>query len=237
MSLLTICQDASDAIGFPRPAAIINSTNQTARQLLALVNQEGEQLSKAKNWSALVSEHTFTLATADQEYALPPDFRWIVPNTTWDRSDDRIVLNPINGEEWQFLKAWTTVAGLNRRARIRDGQIEFEQTILAADNGKTIAFEYLSSYWADIAAGGTPKSKFTIDTDVPLIDSNLMTLGLIWRFRRAKGLEYESELAEYRAQVTLTKAGDGGARRLNMGSKNMFELTDPNVPESGYAGI
>ena len=157
MSLLTICQDASDAIGFPRPSAIINSTNQTARQLLALVNQEGEQLSKAKNWSALLSEHTFTLATADQEYALPVDFRWIVPNTTWDRSDDRIVLNPINGEEWQFLKAWTTVAGLNRRARIRDGQIEFEQTILAADNGKTIAFEYLSSYWADIAAGGTPK--------------------------------------------------------------------------------
>ena len=129
MSLLTICQDASDAVGFTRPASIINNSDQTARQLLALANAEGEQLSKSKNWSVLVEEHTFTLTTADQDYALPADFRWIVPNTTWDRDDNRIVLNPITGQEWQYLKAWATVSGLNRRARIRDGQLEFEQTI------------------------------------------------------------------------------------------------------------
>jgi hypothetical protein len=234
MSLLTICQDAAAACGFSRPSSIVNNTDTTALQLLALANQQGEQMSKAKNWSVLVEEHTFTLATSDQDYALPSDFRWIVPNTTWDRSDDRIVLNPITGEEWQFLKAWSSVAGLNRRARIRGGQLEFEQTITSSDDGKTIAFEYLSKFWADVAATGTPKVKFTIDTDISLIDEPLFTLGVIWRFRRAKGLPYESELAEYQAQLNLTKAGDGGARRINMGGHNYMGIGDPNVPETGY---
>lgn len=234
MSLLTICQDVAAACGFGRPSSIINSSDTTAIQLLALCQQQGEQLSKAKNWSVLVEEHTFTLSTSDQDYALPSDFRWIVPNTTWDRSDDRIVLNPITGEEWQFLKAWTSVAGLNRRARIRGGQLEFEQTITSSDNGKTIAFEYLSKYWADVSAGGTPKVRFTIDTDVSLIDEELFKLGVLWRFRRAKGLSYESELAEYQQQLNLTKAGDGGARRINMGGQNFSGIQDPNVPETGY---
>lgn len=234
MSLLTICQDVAAACGFGRPSSVINNTDTTALQLLALCQQEGDQLSKSKNWSVLVEEHTFTLSTADQDYALPADFRWIVPNTTWDRSDDRVVLNPITGEEWQFLKAWTAVAGLNRRARIRGGQLEFEQTITSADNGKTIAFEYLSKYWADISAGGTPKARFTLDTDVSLIDEELFKLGVLWRFRRAKGLSYESELAEYVTQLNLTKSGDGGSRRINMGGSNFTGIQDPNVPETGY---
>ena len=192
-----------------------------------------EQLSKVKNWSELVSEHTFALSTSDQDYALPADFRWIVPNTTWDRSDDRIVINPISGEEWQFLKAWTTVAGLNRRARIRSGQLEFEQTITSSDNGKTIAFEYLSSYWAE-TSGGTAKATFTLDTDVCRLDEQLLTLGLVWRFRRAKGLSFEDERQEYDEQVMLTKAADGGARRLNMGRSRANVPENPNVPESGY---
>lgn len=233
MSLLTVCQEAAAASGFDKPSSIISSADKTAIQLLTLVKIAAEQMSKEKNWSELVSEHTFTLSTADQDYALPADFRWIVPNTTWDRTNDRIVINPISGEEWQFLKAWTTVAGLNRRARIRNGQLEFEQTITSTDNGKTIAFEYLSSYWAESAAG-TAKATFTLDTDLCRLDEQLLTLALVWRFRRAKGLSYEDERQEYMEQVMLSKAGDGGARRLTMGRRSSNVPENPNVPESGY---
>lgn len=236
MSLLTICQDAATACGFPSPASIVGSGDKTAKQLLSLVIREGNFLSTKKDWSRLVSEHTFTLVTADQDYALPADFRWIIPNTTYNRDDNRIVLNPISSQEWQFLKAWTSIAGLTRRARIRNNLLEFEETIAAADNGKTIAFEYLSSYWADTAAGGAKKSKFTLDTDVALIDEELITLGLIWRFRRAKGLEFESEQAEYMAQVNLIKAADGGASTLSLNANNAksLSLTNPNIADSGY---
>jgi hypothetical protein len=233
MTLLSICQDAAKACGFSPPTSVVNSSDKTAMQLLVLANLQGDELSKSRNWSALVSEHTLTLATGDQDYSLPPDFRWIVPNTTWDRSDKRIVLNPISGEEWQFLKAWGSISGLTRRVRIRAGQLEFEETITASDNGKTIAFEYLSKYWAASAALA-PKEKFTIDTDVSLLDESLMLLGLIWRFRRAKGLEYETEENDYRMQVQLSKSADSGSKRINMGSKGMFEITNPNIPDRDF---
>lgn len=236
MSLLTICQDAATACGFPSPSSIVGSSDKTAKQLLSLAIREGHYLSTKKDWSRLVSEHTFTLATADQDYALPADFRWIIPNTTYNRDDNRIVLNPISSQDWQFLKAWTSISGLTRRARIRNNLIEFEETIAAADNGKTIAFEYLSSYWADTAAGGAKKSKFTLDTDVSLIDEELVTLGLIWRFRRAKGLDFEDERAEYLAQLNVIKAADGGARTLSMNSSTAksLSLTNPNISDTGY---
>ena len=236
MSLLSICVDAATSCGFPAPVSIVGSSDKTAKQLLSLAIREGNYLSTKKDWSRLVSEHTFTLTTADQDYALPADFRWIIPNTTYNRDDNRIVLNPISSQDWQFLKAWTSIAGLTRRARIRANQLEFEETITSADNGKTIAFEYLSSYWADTAAGGAEKSKFTLDTDVALIDEELMTLGLIWRFRRAKGLEFESEQSEYMAQVNVIKAADGGATTLSMNATTAksLSLTNPNIPDSGY---
>jgi len=236
MSLLQICTDAATAAGFPAPSSIIGSGDKTAKQLLSLVVREGNYLSTKKDWSRLVSEHTFVLATATQTYALPADLRWIVPNTTYNRDDNRIVLNPISSQDWQFLKAWTSIAGLTRRARIRAGNLEFEETIAAADNGKTIAYEYLSSYWADTAAGGAAKPKFTLDTDVSLVDEELMTLGLIWRFRRAKGLEFEDERREYTTQLALLRAADGGARTLSMNSRTVqsLSLTNPNISDSGY---
>ena len=235
MSLLTLCQDAATACGFPSPSSVVGSTDKTAIQLLSLANREGEFLSTQRNWSELVSEHTFTLATSDQDYALPADFRWIIPQTTFDRDDSRIVLNPITGQDWQFLKAWTSINGLTRRARIRAGQLEFEQAITSTDNGKTIAFEYLSKYWAE-TSGGSAKGSFTLDTDLPRLDGEMMILGLIWRFRRAKGLDFVDERNEYIAQLNRIKSADGGARTVSMNETNIrsLALTVPNVPESGY---
>jgi len=232
-NILDICQNAARACGFGSPAQIVGSTDKTAMQLLSLANREGEFLSTQKDWSELKSEHTFQLATADQEYTLPDDFRWIIPGTTYDRDNDRIVLNPVSSQEWQYLKAWTSIGGLTRRARIRANQLEFEQTITASDNGKTIAFEYLSSYWAQTSSG-TAKRRFTLDTDIFRLDDELMTLGIIWRFRRAKGLGFEDERAEYLSQLNIHKSADGGSRTLDMSSSTLRGINNPNIPDTGY---
>lgn len=232
-TLLDICRNAANACGFGSPVTIVGNTDKTARQLLTIANLECEFLSTQKDWQELRSEHTFQLVTSDQEYPLPDDFRWIIPGTTYDRDNDRIVLNPVSGQEWQYLKAWTSIGGLTRRARIRASQLEFEQTITAADNGKTIAFEYQSSYWAQSSAGSA-KKRFTADTDIFRLDDDLMTMGIIWRFRRAKGLGYEDERAEYLAQLNIHKAADGGSRTLDMSSSILLNMTNPNIPDTGY---
>lgn len=234
MTLLTICSDAAEETGFPAPSTIIGNSDATAKQLLRLAKKESEICSQATEWQILTKEYTFTLATADQDYALPSDFRWIVPSTTWNRDNKRIVINPVTSQEWQFLKGWTTISGLNLRSRIRNNQMEFEQTIAAADNGKTIAYEYLSKFPVDIAAGGTTKQFFTIDTDVSLLDEELITQGVKWRFKKEKGLDWEEDFAEYDLLKKKQMARDGGARTINMGRGEFGGELGVNINDRNY---
>lgn len=228
MTLLSIVQDACDDIGFPSPASVVG--NSDADQYLRLLNREGEALSRWP-WQALIKEDTITLSTADQDYALATDFRYILPETQWNR-DDRRQLVWLNSEEWQFFKGWTTVNGLNLRARIRNNELEFEQTIASGDNGKTIAYEYVSKYWTE-DSGSTAQQKFAADTDTSVLDEEILTLGLIWRFRKSKGLDFEADLIEYNRQVELAKAHDGAARMLRLG-RAVRQHLGVNIPEGNY---
>lgn len=228
MTLLSIVQDACDDVGFPAPASVVN--NSDADQYLRLLNREGEALSRHP-WEALILEHTFDLVASTQEYVLPSDFRYILPMTQWNRDNKRRLIW-INSEEWQFFKGWTTVNGLNLRARIRDEQFEIEQTVTSGDAGTTIAFEYVSKYWTENASS-TAQQKFAADTDTSVLDEELLTLGLIWRFRKAKGLDFQADLAEYNYQVKLAKARDGGSRKLRMDG-NIKHHLGVNTQEGDY---
>lgn len=232
MSLLTIVQDAVNRIGFgATPDSVVSNTDQTPKQMMSLLNQEGEALSKFK-WEALVKEHTFTLVTADQDYATPAGFRYMIPDSVWNRDSKRPVRTPITSQEWQFYKGWSTVTGLTLRARIRNKELEFDQAITASDNGKTIAYEYVSSYWTE-DSGSTAQGKFAADDDTGILDEELLTLGLIWRFKKAKGLDWQADYADYKNEVSQAKARDGGSRSLNLGSSLSAGL-GANIPEDGY---
>ena len=228
MTLLSIVQDACDDIGFPDPSTVVG--NSKAGQYLRLANREIEALSKHP-WEVLVKEHTFDLVAADQDYALPADYRFLVPSTQWNRDSQRRIVW-ITSEEWQFFKGWTTVNGLSLRARIRGGEFEFEQTIASGDAGITIAYEYVSKYPVE-TSGGTAKQKFTVDDDVSLIDEELVTLGLIWRIKKAKGLDWQPDFSEYKYQVDLAKARSGGSRKLMLG-KSLHASLGVNTPEGNY---
>ena len=229
MTLLSIVQDCCNEVGFPsQPSAVVGDND--FLQHLRLLNREGKALARWE-WQRLVKEDTITLVTSDQDYALATDYRYMVPSTQWNRDDQRQLIW-LNSQEWQFFKGWTSVNGLNLRARIRNNQLEFEQTIVAGDDGKTIAYEYVSANWCE-DSGGTGQSAFAADTDVGVLDEELLTLGLIWRFKRAKGLDWADDWAEYQTQVRLAKAQDGQARKLKMQGKHIQYL-GVNIQEGDY---
>ena len=233
MTLLTICQDAAAEIGFPEPSTIISNTDSNANQLLRLANREGKVLSRAANWQALRTVHTFTLVTGDQDYALPSDFGWIIPTTTWNRSTKTYVLNPVTPQEWEFLQAWSGATGLNLYARIHGDQVVFQQTITAAENGQTIAYEYISNKWCQSAAL-VARAAWAADTDTAKLDEELITQGIVWRFKKAKGLEWQEDFLEYKNQRDKMIARDGGMRKLCFGDGNIGSLPGINVPDQGY---
>lgn len=223
MSLLTICQDAADAIGIARPSAVASSSDASARQLGVFARQALQEIADRHDWQQLVMEGSITLATGDQDYALPADFHRLIYDTTWDRTSNRQQGGPITPQEWAFAKGFEFDTEVYRRFRIIGGEIEFADTITAGDNGATVYFEYISSNKA--LNGSTPVANLTVDTYTSRISEHVVTLRVIALYKQAKGIQgwqvdakrFEDELAKLAGwqKGSRSLCMDGGTRKAD----------------------
>lgn len=219
MTMLSICQAVAEELGLPMPSAIVGSADRTSRQLFRLLNREGRILAK-RNWTILHKEHTFTTVNGTPSYALPADYGSIIDETAWDRDTYWNLRGPLSASEWQIHKSGSisNVAIRNRwRIKALDNANRFyiDPTPSSAND---MVFEYLSSKWCTDTIGTTFYTAFQADSDVSLIPEELLELGLMWRFKNAKGLAYDEEYDEYVKEVESAIAHDGGAPTLNMGA-------------------
>jgi hypothetical protein len=67
--------------------------------------------------------------------------------------------------------------------------------------GADLMFEYHSRCWLTSVDGVTYRTAWASDDDVALLDEDLMTAGLVWRWKQAKGLEYAEDFAKYERRV------------------------------------
>lgn len=233
MSLLTIIQDAANRIGIPQPAAVIGSSDPQVRRLLGLAQQEGKELAKRGPWQALVAEKTLTAtATETQSGAIPADFDRMIEGTFWNRTQDRRVVGPLTAQKWQQLQTglYTSVWDA---FRIRGDALLMYPTPTAGDS---LAYEYVSKYWCENAAGATQRAAWVADDDVGILDEELMTLGLVWRFKKANGLEYGEDFRSYEMAVSQKLAHDGGSSILDLGMADDGPGPfDPYVPEGSWS--
>lgn len=86
---------------------------------------------------------------------------------------------------------------------ILGGQFQFNP----APSG-TVNFPYISKYWAR-SEEGTPKGEFTADDDTFFLGDRIMKLGLIWRWRQQKGMEYAEDLQTYENTLSQLQLRDG----------------------------
>lgn len=231
MTLLSLVQKACARIGIPEPSAIISSSDQQVITLLGFAQQEGIELSRRATWQKLAKEKTFTAtATETQTGVIPSDFDRFIPETFYNRSRFREVLGPLSPQEWQAQKSILATV-LFDSFRQRGGDILMLPVPSAGD---TYAYEYVSNQWCE-SSGGTPQSAWTADGDVGLLDEELMTLGVVWRFRQAKGFEYGEAFRTYETQVAQAIARDGSKRKLNFASESRYDRPRyPGVVEGSW---
>lgn len=210
MTLLSIANDVGDETKGARPATIASNTNPDAQSMLRLINKCGKWMQKAYDWQILRAEQTFTsIAAETQTGALPSDFDRFIPETFWDRDTNNLITGPIGPVEWQGLKV-QSFDSQNKKFALRGGAI-LTQPALAAD--VSCAFEYIKVNWCDIAAGSGEKAAFTIDTDVALIDEELITRAAILEYLASEGQPYIKALrdfTEYFDRLTDIEIADGG---------------------------
>jgi hypothetical protein len=233
LTLLSIINDAQDEIGLTRASVVINSTDQTVRTLLRLADKEGKILMRRHAWQALVTEKTFTsTATEEQSGVIPSDLDRYVNESFYNRTRNRRVIGPLSPLEWQKEEA-ITASVLTDSFRVQGDSFLLKPVPAAGD---TYAFEYVSKNWCQ-SSGGSGQSAWAADTDTSKIDEEIITLGVVWRFLKSKGLEYAEDYAIYQQQVTQAIMRDGARRTINFATnESLFQNARmPTVPEGSWS--
>ena len=226
MSLLTVAQNVADEIGLKQPGAIAGVDTATARRFLAMANRAGDSLGKEK-WGILTTDHSFSMVSGTQAYTAPADFDSMISDTQWDQTENRQIFGGMSAEQWESQKGSAIVPIIHKRFRVRGTVIEFVDTV---DTTDTIAYEYRSRNWAQDAAGDS-KAKFTLDTDSARMDETILELGLMWRMKRALGLDFISDRGEYEIAKNRALAQDHGLPTINQAGG---ERVLTNLPEGNF---
>lgn len=233
MNCLEIIQQVSRELsGFAYPTAAITSSDPQILMLVALLNKEGKELARRpeEGWQALVKEATFTTVATEIQgslEALAPNSKYIINDTIWNRSDNWPIFGSLTAQRWALEKGWL-ITGIYSRYRIQGNNIHF---IPVPPAGQDCAFEYQSKAWA--TDGTTYSDSFMKDTDTSLLDSELLSLGLLWRWKSAKGFDYAEDFATYERAVEEAIGRDVPKEILSLANTARDPL-QTNVQDTGF---
>lgn len=210
MSLLSIVQDACDQIqGISRPTEVAESTDPGIQQMLRLLNLGGKAIARDHDWNALVKYRTFTALAAQAQTGEPPTAfdRFVSEGQIFNTSTDR----PLIGANSQNYFNQITLLNL--------GGIDFYWTLIAGvinitptpTTSNSFKYAYVSKNWVRPTGNSddtNDKASFTVDTDSSLLNEELHTLDLVWRWKHAKGLEYAEDQSTFEREKQRMIARD-----------------------------
>ena len=227
-NILAIVRTVAGRVGLNKPNTVTGSTDVGVVQLWDLANEEGQELAARYDWQVLVREKTFATIAAEDQGKLVGDpshtilsaadgFRKILNDTIFDRSQRVQVTGPMSPRVYAAYKGTTAMNGFYSQYRLRGGRLLLYP---APSAGRQYAFEYISENWVTSSAGDAFRNKFTQDEDIPLLDSNIITMGLLWRWKAAKGLEYAEDYNKYEARVLDAMTEDKTTRAVSLDGSN-----------------
>lgn len=218
MSLLTIIQNVAAELNLPAPETVITATDKQTVTMLALANREGKLLATRGRWQEMTKIASFTTVAAELQgtmESIAPGFNYLLGKTMWNQSMIQPVYGGLYPEDWEQLEAYT-VQGPYPKYRIRNKSLYMLPIPTA---GQTIAFEYMSRYWCQ-SSGGTLQDAWADDTDTGVLEEDLMTMGIKWRYLRSVGLDYSQEFADYESELADNLTRGQALRDIRAGGSN-----------------
>lgn len=175
---------------------------------------------------------------AKDTYAVPDDFDRFIPATAWDRTNHWRLLGPDSPQFDQYLRSGIFATG----PRIRWRQVGRSPNVFriwppptAQNTPDALVWEYVSKNWV-VKADDTTANKMTADTDIPLLDDQIVILGCKWRMWQIKGFSSEARemQSEYCDAVARLIARDGGIPDLYLNRRAGPFLIGVDSIQDGY---
>lgn len=236
MSLLTVAQHVAEEVGIKSPSTVIGNTDKDAKRLLRLINRAGERLAR-KDWTVLQKEYTFATVNGTDYYDLPSDFSRFLDLSLWNRDSYWSLRGPLNARDWQVMKSGLVAnVGLRQNFRVRPvtrvRKFYIDPTPSAAED---LVFEYASNAWVKDTGNTQGQTSYAVDTDVSLIDENLIELDCIWRILNRKGFAYAEEKREAENAIDEAYAADRAISTINFGGRASSPVDiGPNITEGNW---
>lgn len=206
-TMLEIVQDACKDVGQPRPSIVASAPQETPLRMLRLLNKAGHQLIKDHGWNVLTTVVSFNPTATQVQAAHPPaDYDRMTANTQlWDITNRRPLVGPLAIPKWMRLVV-DAQQSIDKYWALIGEKINILPVPAVTDN---FVYAYQSKHWV-LDVSDTPKSSFTVDTDVPRIDDELLTLELVWRWKHAIGIDYAEDMANAGRRKETVIAADRG---------------------------
>lgn len=226
-SILTICQDVSKEAGLGSPPTLVNSTDDTAVQLLALANRTGRKLAR-KNWQILQKEHVIATVASQDNYPVPLDYARYQNDTAWDRTNYWQMRGSLSPQDWQRYKSGIVATTPRSRFRVRTNLVYIDPT---PSSVRTLVIEYLSNQW--VFSGVNGFTKIQTDADTIVFDEDLFKVEMLWRYLDRKGLAYAEQKYEAERLADELIGKDTPSSPVSMDSRAENTLTVPNLGTLG----
>lgn len=232
-TLLQIIERVADELVLDRPTAVVASSIQQDRTLLAAANAAGRALMRAHTWGALQSLGTVTTADGTSTYALADDYDRMIADTGWDRTNDWMMVGPDSPQINRYLnESGVAQTGTRKRFRLQGDNIVIWPTPTAVE---TLVYEYISENWAR-SSGGTAQAEFAADTDTTVFDPDLLKAEIKWRFMAGRGFYAEGLKMEADQLRDAKISADLGGTILSMAPDPGAQFIElENVADGGWS--
>lgn len=222
MTVLDACKSAATKLNQARPTTVFGSSLPFAQELGDLANEAATAIAKAHEWQVLTKKATLTGDAVTTAFSLPSDYDRLPLKANLLTSQFSSPLTQARDlDEWLDFQLRPFI-GAPGYWMILGGQV---QVVPAIATGTTAQYYYIGN---QIVAGG--KTAFASDTDAFLLPERLLTLGIVWRWKAQKGLEYAEHLRNFEIAFSEEAGRDKGARILSMGRRRITYGADLAYP-------
>lgn len=214
MSVLTTIQSVCRRTGIPSPLTVFGNPDRQVAQMLELLDELTEMISLL-DLQCLRKTCTFigqSTPLQGELQTLAPLLRRIIPETFVDVTGENRVL-PASNDDIVSQKLNRTSSPYSR-FYIQDNGLYLTDPQV----GNTYSFDYFDK---KLVRSATDSSSRTItatqDSDEFMISESVIRIGLRWKWKAEKGLDYSEELADFNIKLAVELAEAQQEVTINVG--------------------